>query len=296
MPPAKPEITTLSFHQPFDFRQITGFLKPRAIPGVEYVDTCFYSRTVSLGGTTGFFTVSCPGPTHASVHLEIHFPDQDKWSLITTAVKSIFDLDAPSLAIDDHLKRDRFLSSLVERRPGIRVPGSFNSFELAIRAIIGQQISVKGATTLIHRIAKRFGEKLSAANALGLKYLFPGPDKLVDADYEGIGLTKARIATIRKLSAALLDGQIDFHTPGNPDHLSKTLQRIKGIGPWTAQYILMRTIKHADAMPYSDLGLLKAISPDGKPAAEKQLKEMSMPWKPWRAYAAMHLWATLADH
>ena len=128
-----------------------------------------------------------------------------------------------------------------------------------------------------------------------MKYLFPGPEKLVNADFQGIGLTKARIATINHLSAAVMDGRVSFQASTDPHQLRKSLLDIKGVGEWTAQYILMRTIKHPDAIPCSDLGLLKAVSSDGKPAPEKQLKEMSLPWKPWRAYAAMHLWSSLAD-
>jgi len=293
MPTAKPEILPLSYQPPFNFRQITGFLKPRAIPGVEYVDSRVYSRSIALGSTSGFFTVSCPEKAHSSVHLEIQFPDHDKLPFITTIVKQIFDLDAPVHTIDAHLKKDSLLSSMVAQRPGIRVPGSFESFELSTRAIIGQQISVKGATTIIGRVAERFGKKLNIQNSLGLKYLFPGPEKLVDADFEGIGLTKARIATIHHLSAAVLDGRVNFQAPADPVCLKKALLEIKGIGEWTAQYVLMRTIKHPDAMPFSDLGLLKALSPDGKPATEKQLRQMSRPWKPWRAYAALHLWSSL---
>lgn len=292
MPTDNAEILTLSFHPPFDFRQVTDFLKPRAIPGVEHVDNCVYSRSVALGGASGFFTASCP-ENAPSVRLEIHFPDQDKLPVIADIVKQIFDLDAAVDTIDGHLKKDGFLSSMVAQRPGIRVPGSFNAFELCIRAIIGQQISVKGATTLIGRVAQRFGEKLTTRNSFGLKYLFPEPEKLVDADLEGIGLTKARVATIHQLSAAVRDGRVNFHPPDVPARLRKALIDIKGIGEWTAQYILMRTIKHPDAMPFSDLGLLKAISSDANPATDKHLKEMSTPWKPWRAYAAMHLWSRL---
>lgn len=291
---AQPEIVTLACNPPFNFRQVTGFLKPRAIPGVEYVDGCVYCRSIALGSTVGFFSVSCPEKTPSSVRLEIHFPDQEKLPLVVKTVEQIFDLNAPADKIDQHLIKDRLLSSLVAQRPGIRVPGSFNPFELCIRAIIGQQISVKGATTLIGRIAQRFGKKLASQNAFGLKYLFPGPEKLVDANFEGIGLTNARVATIRQLSTAVLDNRVKFHLDADPARLRKALLDIKGIGEWTAQYILMRTIKHPDAMPFTDLGLLKAISTDGNPATEKQLKEISIPWKPWRAYAAMHLWLSLA--
>jgi AraC family transcriptional regulator of adaptative response / DNA-3-methyladenine glycosylase II len=290
---AKPVMLCLSYHPPFNFRQVTGFLKPRAIPGVEFVDGHTYHRSISLGSASGFVALSCL-ENEPCVRLEIHFPDQDTLPVIADMAKQMFDLDAPVNTIDDHLAKDSFLGPMVAQHPGMRVPGAFNPFELCIRAIIGQQISVKGATTIIGRIAERFGKTLNLKNPWGLKYLFPEPEKLVNADYEGIGLTKARIAAIRQFSAAVLRGQVDFHRPVDPELLRKALVRIKGIGEWTAQYILMRTIKHPDAMPFSDLGLLKAVSPDNKPATEKQLKEMSSPWKPWRAYAAMHLWSSLA--
>jgi len=294
MSAAKPQILPLSFHPPFNFQQVTRFLKPRAIPGVEYVGEDIYSRSIAIDNAQGYFAVSCPDKD-PSLSLEIHFPDQDMVPFIADAVKSIFDLDAPVKKIDGHLKNDRFLGSLVAQNPGIRVPGSFNPFELCIRAIVGQQISVKGATTIIGRIADRFGKKLNTPNVFGLRYLFPSPEVLADADFKDIGLTKARIATIHHLSSAVLEDRVCFHASIGPAKLRKALLDIKGIGEWTAQYILMRTIKIPDAMPCSDLGLLKAVSSDKRPVPEKQLKEMSTPWKPWRAYAAMHLWSSLAD-
>lgn len=291
---AKPKILRLSFQPPFNFRQVSGFLKPRAIPGVEHVGRDIYSRSIAIGSSSGFFTVSCD-KNNNFVRLEIHFPDHDQLPFIADIVKKIFDLSAPVNIIDGHLKNDGFLRRMVVQNPGIRVPGSFNAFELCIRAIIGQQISVKGATTLIGRIAASYGQKLDTPNPFELQYLFPAPGRLANADFQGIGLTKARIATIQDLSAAVLDGRVSFHASVAPAQLRKALLDIKGIGEWTAQYILMRTIKHPDAMPCSDLGLLKAVSSDGTPAPEKLLKEMSPPWKPWRAYAAMHLWSSLAD-
>lgn len=292
MKTAKPEILLLSVHPPFNFRQVTGFLKPRAIPGVEVVDDDIYSRSIAIDGVSGFFTASF-SEADQCVRLDIHFPDHDQLPLIADIAKKIFDLKAPARMIDSHLKKDGFLNSLVAQRPGIRVPGSFNAFELCVRAIIGQQISVKGATTLIGRIAAGYGRKLNIPNPFGLTYLFPSPEKLANADFKGIGLTNARIATIQHLSAAVLDSRVSFHAAIAPSELRKALLEIKGIGEWTAQYILMRTIKYPEAMPCSDLGLLKAVSSDKIPATEQQLKKMALPWKPWQAYAAMHLWSSL---
>jgi len=152
---------------------------------------------------------------------------------------------------------------------------------------------VKGATTIIGRIASKYGKKLNIPNKFGLKNAFPGPEILAISDFEGVGLTKTRISTIQQLSKAVLDGSVNFKPFSDPADLNKALLQIKGIGEWTAQYIIMRTVKSPDAFPYSDLGLLKAVSPNGEPVPEKLLKDMSVSWKPWRAYAAMHLWSNL---
>ncbi|MBW1890686.1 MAG: DNA-3-methyladenine glycosylase 2 family protein [Deltaproteobacteria bacterium] len=292
MPKPHSQMLSLSFKPPFNFRQLTGFLKFRAIPGVEFAGDDIYSRSIEIDGKAGVFTVTC-NRARSAVTVEARFPDPNTLPVIAEAVKNIFDLDAPVKTIDGHLKKDRFMGSMVSQNPGIRVPGSFNGFELCIRAIIGQQISVKGATTIIGRIAANYGKKLNRPNDFSLKYLFPTPEKLAAADFESIGLTRVRIATIQLLSTAVLENRINFNPSSDPAVLKNALVRIKGIGEWTAQYVLMRTVKYPDAFPCSDLGLLKAASPNETPIPEKRLKEMSIPWKPWRAYAAMHLWSSL---
>ncbi len=289
---SKPNILHLSFQPPFNFGQITGFLKMRAIPGVEFVNAEIYSRSIEIDNTTGFITVSCKNRENR-VNLEVEFPDIRKLFYITETVKNIFDLNAPVKQIDDLLIKDKFLSSLIKQNPGIRVPGSFNSFELCIRAIVGQQISVKGATTIIGRIASKYGKKLNMPNKFGLTNVFPGPEILAISDFEGVGLTKTRVSTIKHLSKAMIEGSVIFHPSSDPADLKRALLEIKGIGEWTAQYIIMRTIKSTDAFPHSDLGLLKAVSSNGAPAPEKLLKDMARSWKPWRAYAAMLLWSNL---
>ncbi len=289
---SKPNILHLSYHLPFNFRQVTGFLKKRAIPGVEFAGDDIYSRSIEIDNMTGFITVSCKNKEN-TVSLEVEFPDIKKLFYIMETVKNIFDLNAPVKIIDKILKKDPFLKNLVKQNPGIRVPGSFNSFELCIRAIVGQQVSVKGATTLIGRIASRYGKKLNIPNNFGLQYLFPGPEILADSDFDGIGLTKTRISTIKLISIAFIENRIVFNPFSDPVDLKNALLEIKGIGEWTARYIIMRTVKSPDAFPYSDLGLIKAVSSDKTLVSEKRLKKMAKHWKPWRAYAAMYLWSRL---
>ena len=130
-------------------------------------------------------------------------------------------------------------------------------------------------------------------NKFGLTNVFPGPEILARSKFEGVGLTKTRISTIQRLSRAILDGSVIFQPYSDPEDLNKALLKIKGVGEWTAQYIIMRTIKGPDAFPYSDLGLLKAVSSNGEPISKKLLKDMAVSWKPWRTYAAMHLWSNL---
>ena len=287
---SKHDILHLSFHPPFNFKQVAGFLKRRAIPGVEFVSDDIYSRSIEIDNLTGCITVS-PENKKNTLSLEVVFPNIKKLVYIAETVKNIFDLKAPAKKIDDFLRQDKFLGNLVKQNPGIRVPGSFNSYELCIRAIVGQQVSVKGATTIIGRIASRYGKKLNTPNKFGLKNVFPGPEILAVSNFKGIGLTKSRISTIKLLSKAVLEDKIIFNPHSDPADLKNALLQIRGIGEWTASYIIMRTIKAPDAFPYSDLGLLKAVSSDGSPVPEKLLKNMAVRWKPWRAYAAMYLWS-----
>jgi AraC family transcriptional regulator of adaptative response / DNA-3-methyladenine glycosylase II len=202
---------------------------------------------------------------------------------MVTRVRRLFDLDADPLRIDAHLARDRRLAPSVRARPGLRVPGAWDAFEIAVRAILGQQVSVAGATTLAGRLVARFGKPVPDA-ADGLTHLFPTPQALMDADIASIGLPRARAAAIAGLARATAEGK----RPLEPESGGLDLA---GIGPWTGAYVAMRGGRDPDAFPAGDLVLRRALAGEDQPAPpERAVLLLSEPWRPWRAYAAMHLW------
>ena len=172
-----------------------------------------------------------------------------------------------------------------EASPGLRVPGCWDGFELATRAILGQQVTVKGATTLAGRLVRAFGRTASAS--AGLTHIFPRPETLADTRLNSIGLPAARAETIRALARAVCDRQIGFEGIVDCDAFLSRLCELPGIGQWTAQYVAMRALGEPDAFPVGDIGLLRAL----ELKTARQLQARAEPWRPWRAYAAMYLWS-----
>jgi AraC family transcriptional regulator of adaptative response / DNA-3-methyladenine glycosylase II len=273
----------LRFRPPYDWKGMLAFLAARATPGVEVVDHGCYRRSISLNGNHGYLEISLDEANNA-LAARVQFGDSRSLFFITERIRSMFDLNADWTAIVQTLKSDPVLSARVEAVPGLRVPGCWSGFELAIRAILGQQVSVKGATTLAGRLVKTFGKPFSAAG--GITHIFPEPQALVDANIASIGLPNARAETIRSLARAVCDKRINFDSVVDSVDFLVRLCEIPGIGTWTAQYIAMRALGEPDAFPSSDLGLLRAL--DFKSA--RQLERRAEAWRPWRAYAAVHLW------
>jgi AraC family transcriptional regulator of adaptative response / DNA-3-methyladenine glycosylase II len=210
---------------------------------------------------------------------------------ITDRVRDLLDLRSDPQTISEHLSSDAWLSTLVHSNPGLRVPGAWDGFEIAVRAILGQQVSVKAASTMAGRLVQAFGERLPQSDEAGLTSLFPSPDRLSDADLTEVGLTRQRARSIQALARAVKDGELSFKTSASLDGAIERLTALPGIGAWTAHYIAMRALREPDAFPAGDLGLRRAISADGLSTwSEKELIERSESWRPWRAYAAMHLW------
>jgi AraC family transcriptional regulator of adaptative response / DNA-3-methyladenine glycosylase II len=274
----------LNFRPPYHWQGILDFLAARATPGVEVVEGGTYRRTISLEGRDGYLEVSLAEGRDALV-LRIAFGDPRSLFFIVERVRAMFDLNSDWLAIVEHLRSDPILQASVEADPGIRVPGCWNGFELAVRAILGQQITVKGATAMAGRMASRFGKPVRGA--AGLTHLFPVPEVLANAPLGEIGLTGARAETIRALARAVCSGRIDFGAGTGSEPLIARLCEISGIGKWTAQYVAMRALGEPDAFPSSDLGLLRAM--DLESARDLELRAEA--WRPWRAYAAMYLWS-----
>jgi AraC family transcriptional regulator of adaptative response / DNA-3-methyladenine glycosylase II len=284
-------VVRLPYRPPIEWTAMLGFLALRATPGVEVVEGDAYRRTIEVNGAPGTIEVR-PGASSGAPHLlmRVNLPGYEGLIHVVERVRRFFDLGADPLRITDHLRRSRQLRKLVDARPGLRVPGAWNGFELAVRAVLGQQVTVQGATTLAGRLVQAFGTPVEAAGE-GLTHLFPRPDTLADADVSRIGLPRARAATIRALAAAVCRRQLVLDAPQGLDDAIARLCTIPGLGSWTAHYIAMRAFVEPDAFPATDLGLRRALANGtGLPSA-KGLTQMAEAWRPWRAYAAMYLWA-----
>jgi AraC family transcriptional regulator of adaptative response / DNA-3-methyladenine glycosylase II len=202
----------------------------------------------------------------------------------------VFDLSADPTAIARAFAADRGLAALARRRPGLRIPGAWDAFECTVRAVLGQQVSVAAARTLATRLVARAGRALDGGTD-GLTHLFPSPADVAAADLDGLGLTGARIAALRALARAVLDGRLDFDAP--VDDVVAALAALPGVGPWTAQYVALRALSDPDAFPYGDL-VLRRMAGNGRPLTPGALKERAERWRPWRGYAVLHLWRAAA--
>jgi AraC family transcriptional regulator of adaptative response / DNA-3-methyladenine glycosylase II len=274
----------LRFRPPYHWKGMLAFLGARAIPGVEVVDDHCYRRSIWFNGRNGYFEVFRDGRDPALV-ARVEFANAGDLFLIIERIRRMFDMNADWEAIAETLKTDPLLAGLVETNPGMRLPGSWDGFELAVRAILGQQITVKGASTLAGRLVRAFGQPFSGGN--GLTHLFPTPEVLGHASLAGIGLTKPRALSIRSLARAVCRGDVCFEGIVDPDAFLARLSEVPGIGKWTAQYIAMRALAEPDAFPSGDIGFLRAVGAE----SHQEIEERAEAWRPWRAYAAIYLWS-----
>jgi AraC family transcriptional regulator of adaptative response / DNA-3-methyladenine glycosylase II len=277
----------LPFRPPHAFHATLAYLRPRALPGVEEVSDGRYRRFVRT--SDGAAVVEAEP---AEWHVLVRVPRQAAPASLALAgaVRRLFDLDADPSAVREALLPDPRLRGLVSRTPGLRVTGGFDPFELAVRAVLGQQVSVRGATTLAGRLVQRFGEPVPVDG--GLSHLFPTPASLAEAPVETIGMPASRGEAIRALSRAVRDG-LELGRPGAAETIRESLVALPGIGPWTAEYVALRGAGDPDAFPSSDLGLRYALG-NGRPAAAGQVARTAVAWRPWRGYAAMYLWHSLS--
>jgi 3-methyladenine DNA glycosylase/8-oxoguanine DNA glycosylase len=202
----------------------------------------------------------------------------------------MFDLDANMAAIHEVLAADAELEQSVAKHPGLRLPGAWDPFEAVIRAVAGQQVSVKGARTIIGRIASKAGTQFESADHPELTHFFPTARELGANDLGGIGMPEIKVRTVKALAEEVDTGRLSFVVKGALSDFIEQLTRIPGIGDWTAQYIAMRAMGEPDAFPASDLGIIKALQKGGKRLSSKQILQRAEKWRPWRAYAAMYLW------
>ncbi len=279
----------LPYRPPYDWESMLAFLGARAIPGVEEIASGAYRRSFKWEGQQGILEVRREARLH-SLEARIRFPEPLSLLPIVTRVKALFDLAADTQAIAGHLRRDPLLARLVQRYPGLRVPGAWDGFELAVRAILGQQVSVAAASTLAGRIARRFGEPLSVPDTGGLTVVFPAAKVLTAARLTGLPQVRAR--AIRSLARLSVIGRLPLSEIDEAPLAE--LSGVKGIGEWTVQYIAMRALKQPDAFPAGDLVLQRMVG-QGGPLSEAALAERAKRWRPWRAHAAILLWRAAAD-
>lgn len=303
--PDSTAVHSLAVPASFDFDGLLGYLSARAVPGVETVEReggGRYRRTLRLGSRSGWVAVSGrPRGRRRELRVELSPALEPARATIHARVRRLLDLEGDAARAAAHLAADAALAPLVARRPGLRLPGTMDRFELAVRAVLGQQVSVAGANTLAGRLVRLVGVALparSAAKAVPLTHLPVAPDRLAAARpraVAGIGIPGARGECLVALARAVADGEIpelagDMLVPDAGEFIRR-FTALPGIGAWTAEYVAMRALGWRDAFPVGDLGLRKAM---GGPTAAR-LRERAEPWRPWRAYAAQHLWAGLAD-
>lgn len=280
----------LRYHPPYDWQAMLGFLRARAIRGVEVVTADRYLRSVQLDGLQGTIAVQ-PGEGNA-LRAMVRFSRLSALPSIIARLRRVFDLSADPLAISAHLARDPVLARLTKIRPGLRVPGSWDGFELAIRAVLGQQISVAAAAALAGRLVTAYGTRLKEPMD-GLTHVFPKPADLARANLGRLGVPRSRAATLSAVAAAAVADPYFFDATRDLDDAVKRLRSIPGVGEWTAQYIALRQLREPDAFPAADIGLLRAISTqDGRAYTSAEFLERAAAWRPWRAYAAQHLWTS----
>jgi AraC family transcriptional regulator of adaptative response / DNA-3-methyladenine glycosylase II len=281
----------LGFRPPYDWDAMLAFLEARAIAGVELIERGRYARTIEAGGHFGSVEVT---PDTRHLNATIRFPKVGALLGIVARLRRLFDLDADVASIGAHLSEDLALAPLVSKRPGLRTPGAWDGFELAIRAILGQQVTVTAARQLAGRLVERAGVRV-APDVTGharLSMVFPDPARVVAADLSTMPMPRARIAALKALAQAASADPKLLDPAGTFDQALERLLALPGFGPWTAQYWALRALRDSDAFPAADVALLRSpvVAAEGKRPTPKALLARAEAWRPWRAYAAQHLW------
>ncbi len=287
--PAANDVLTLQlgYRAPFDWRGLLDFIAARAMKGVEAVDADVYMRTVRLGECAGWVRVR-DEPARRALLVELPRTLTPALPVLLTRLRNLFDLGARPDVIGERFARDVLLGPAAARNPGLRVPGAFDGFELAVRAILGQQITVKGATTLAGRFASAYGEPVVTPHAM-LTHLTPRAERVAGVEASELavlGMTGARAQCIVDLARAVASGTLKLEAGADSSATMERLVAIRGIGRWTANYVAMRALRWPDAFPKEDAVVRKRLGGVTPARAE----ELSLAWRPWRSYATLHLW------
>ena len=282
-------VLLLRYQPPYDWPAMLDFLRQRAIAGVETVTAEGYARAIELDGRRGLVAVTRADGN--ALRVAVRFPRLAALPEIIARVRRVFDLAADPLAIGAHLAKDPTLAALVKARPGLRVPGAWDGFELAIRAVLGQQITVGAAVKLAGRLVAAHGERLATPEG-PLTHVFPRPATLASADLSSLGMPRARAAALSAVAAAVVEDPRIFEATRDLEDAILRLRAIRGVGEWTAQYIALRQLREPDAFPAADVALLRSLAArEGDVGSSSAFLARAEAWRPWRAYAAQHLWA-----
>jgi AraC family transcriptional regulator of adaptative response / DNA-3-methyladenine glycosylase II len=284
----------LPYRPPYAWAEMLGYLEARAIPGVEQVVDGAWRRTARIDGAPALVEVR-PDPAKHQVVVRVDAPVRRDLLRVVERVRRVFDLGADPLQISSHLRQDARLRAAAKRRPGLRVPGAWDPFELAVRAVLGQQVSVRGATTLAGRLAANWGERVEGFGEDGPHLLFPDPERLARAKVERIGMPRARAAAVRELAKRFAGGDLRLERGVPAEQALSRLLDVPGVGPWTAQYIALRALGEPDVFLPGDLGVRRALARNGKLPTAREAEALAEPWRPWRGYAVLHLWLGAAN-
>jgi AraC family transcriptional regulator, regulatory protein of adaptative response / DNA-3-methyladenine glycosylase II len=284
-------VLRLAYRPPYDWAHMRDFLATRAVAGVERVDARGYARTVACEGGPALICVSALPGAHA---LELRVAGAPPAALLqlSCAARRVFDLAADPQRIGLELATDALIGPLLRQRPGLRIPGAWEPFECAVRAVLGQQVSVAAARTFAARLVAQAGTPITCGSD-GLTHLFPTAAALGAANLGALGITRSRAATLHALARAVIERRIDFGAA--PEEVAAALAAVPGIGPWTAQYVALRALAEPDALPSGDLVLRRLAAPDGRPLSVRELELRARDWQPWRGYAVMHLWHAASE-
>ena len=287
----------IGYRPPYDWDSLLKFFAARAIDGVELVENSTYKRTVEYEGRCGVLQVT-NHPARNQLIVSVRFACVRALSGIVRRVRRLFDTGADIEAISGHLSKDPFLAPLVARRPGLRTAGGWDGFEVAVRAILGQQITVTGARQLAGRLTAAFGKRIGTdiSNDHRLSHIFPTAYEIANADLASFGIPRSRAVALSTLASAAVSDPHLFTRGQSMDEAVARFRALPGVGEWTAQYIALRALRETDAFPASDLGLLQGIASEfGRRPEPAELLRRAESWRPWRAYAAQHLWASYGD-
>jgi len=274
-----------SYRPPYDWQGLLSFFAQRALPGIENVIDDSYQRTIFVEGHVGYLKISNDSNNNKIIAEISNIPVR-YLRFVSRNIRRMFDLDADPQAISHDLSHDAALAPLIKDKPGLRLPGAWDAFEVGVRAIIGQQISVKGARTIATRLVERLGTSLPQN-----RFLFPSPTDVANGNLDALGLTQRRCKTLQNFAHNWLD--LD---PAQPvENIIATLCDLPGIGPWTAHYIVMRALGEPDIYPVADLVLIRTLEKLGLPAGKAELEKRALDWQPWRAYGALYLWSYDGD-